>query len=168
MYENIGDGVVASDMHVGIQPVQSIADDDAPCPPGSPAGRPVSFGVRVTGIPAGVTAVITITISKRTRLSCVSLPPLLAPLFTVTGLKVGDIENIVTGSATVLPAPAVLGPLGVDGTEFLPYSTCANMVSGQCMDMGEPLVFSAVNNSGVAATLPLSVHGKTVAREQIR
>jgi hypothetical protein len=165
MYENIGDGV-ASDMHVGIGISQDPADD-APCPTGSPAGRPVSFGFRVPDVASGATTIVQSTISKRTRIECISTPPLSAPQFVWIEVKVGDISNIVGAGVTVTGSggPALSG---VDGTEFLPYGTCANYISGQCMDMGEPLIIAATNISGVAATFSASIKGKTVSREQIR
>ncbi len=158
----LGDSVRAhSDVHVGAtsNAMSITGGDTEDCPPGSPNGRPVSFGVRITGIAAGATAVITFTVSRRVKIKCMSVPPAQAVNFTVTSMKVGDIENIINGGASV--TGGTLGPIGVSGTEFLPYATCANMLSGQCVSTGEPLAISALNNSGVAASFEISVHGTT-------
>ncbi len=160
MYDSnsMGDGVVASDMHVGAEWSQDLT-----CPPGSPPGRPVAFGANITGIAAGATTTLNLTVARACKMRCCSLPPLQAPNFTVTGLKIGDIENILQAGATVTGSGAV-GPLGVDGTEFLPYAQCGSLISGQCVQLGEPVVVVATNTSGVAAKLNISFMATTIPR----
>lgn len=150
-----GTSTVAGPAHVGADPAPNT-------PTLSADGDDRLAGFVLTAVPAGTALTVQFMPIRRVQILCFVSSELSASQWNMISLKVGESEKLNAANVTCTPpgAPAFLQDTGVNLTAFLPYATCADVVSGSCLRQGVPLTMQLVNRSVGPANLAMVMRGR--------